>query len=316
MLTSGPGLPLLQDSFDILSSFRTLKNVNTNSISETREFNTETVLIPNVKRSLKALGKLLDALLLRNESSGSIIARSTSIHVADKFRELFLSLLRSTLPLVPRCTLLSEIMEELCFGILRPVIQGFHLTSARIFEPLSNNGKNKEIEVDVRPSMLRVIQQLLDCLYSLKEETREIREFLVLETAREISSLWGKKSASETVGTLNEGLQRLARKDSLWYHCAVINIALEDLPQRPIEDNDSTVLSEMAADLLYNLPRLFEEEDPVDVMAQGMILAIVEKAWLKGLYNCEREEEENANEENSERTEENSTIHEFSSSYL
>lgn len=277
------------------------------------EFNTETVLIPNVKRSLKALGKLLDALLFRN---GPTIFRSTSIHVADSFRELLLSLLRSTFPLAPRCAVLSDIMEELCLGILRPIIQGFHLTSTKIFESSTSDEKNKEAEVDTRPSMLRAIQQLLECLHSLKEETREIREFLVLETAREISCLWGKKSISETAGTLNEGLRRLARKDSLWYHCAIINLALEDLPQRPIEDNGSTTLAVMAADLLYDLPRLFEEEDPVDVMAEGMVLAVVEKAWLKGLCICDAEEEADTAEGISERTEENSTMHEFSSSYL
>lgn len=271
-------------------------------------------MIPNIKRSLKALSRLLEA-LLKDDSNGFIIARSAKLNVANRFRDLLLSLLRSTLPLAPRHTVLSHIMEELCIEILRPAIQGFHLTSVKIFRPTRGGVDDGYAEIDVRPSLLRVIQQLVECLQGLKEKTRELREFLVVETAKEIASLWKLKDIpKESDWSLEERLQRLARKDSLWYHCAVINLALEKLQDDSVEDNDPSVLSITAADLLYDLPRIFEHQLPVDTMAQGMILAIVEKAWLKGLCVCDWEGVDEERED--EMTQDHSTVYESLSSHI
>ncbi|GJJ13851.1 hypothetical protein Clacol_008108 [Clathrus columnatus] len=312
-LVAGPGLPRLQDSFDILSSFHTLKKASDKQDIGS-EFNTETVLIPNVKRSLRALSKLLEA-LLGKESDGSNIAKSAKINVAERLQELLVSLLRSTFSMAPRHKVLSDIMEELCIGIVRPVIQGFHLVSIEVSK-ISKNNKNSE--VDIRPGLLRMILRLLNCLHSMKEKTRELREFMVVETAREIESLWKRTGdMRDPAGILDDTRQRMARKDSLWYHCAIINIALDGLPEESTQENgkyhdrikNPSVLSVFAVDILYDLPRLFEQESPVDVMAQSMILAIVEKAWLGGLCVCEREGDDHE-------AKDHSTVHDSSESSL
>jgi len=79
-------------------------------------------------------------------------------------------------------------------------------------------------------------------------------------------------------------INQLSRKDSLWYHCSILHLVLDDLPKSLSNEKDLDVLSAVAVDTLAALPRLLENEKPVDEIAKGMVLAVVEKAWLNGLY--------------------------------
>jgi len=108
----------------------------------------------------------------------------------------------------------------------------------------------------------------------------------VLETALEISSLWNKViNATSSDYTSEDRVNKLARKDSLWYHCSILHLALDGLPSPRINETDGmTILTSMAFENLVDLPHQFDKQRPVDEVAKGMVLAVIEKAWLSGLY--------------------------------
>lgn len=232
------------------------------------------VLIPNLKRSLDALGNVLDELLA---GSRSLIPNSSRVEVADCLRNLLVSLLESSLPLGPRHSILPKVMKELTISVIRPIICGIEPLSIRIFRSAS-----KATKTDIRPNLLFMLKDLLDCLRRMKQRSRDIREFMILETAKEITRSW--KTCSSSKDGDDQLINKLSRKDSLWYHCSLLHLALEELPKALSNEEDRGVLSVVAVDTLAALPKLLEDQKPADEVAKGMVLAVVEKAWLNGLH--------------------------------
>jgi hypothetical protein len=277
----GPSLPALKDSLDILTSFRTIQQSDANCLGETAQ----AILILNIKRSLAALESLLTAVLAQGPS---VVPTSSRIDVAGCLCNLLLSLLNSTLPLGPQHSILPQILGELTMRIIRPTIRGFHTISVR---NLASSGlkerSRKSAGPDIRPDLLSIVGRLIDCLRALKERTRELREFIIFETVKEIEILW--TIATDTKPTTPEHtrkhrIEKLARKDSLWYHCSVLHIALDQLPPTTHESGTQSLLSSAAVQVLAGIIHRFDSQTPPDVVARGMMLAVVEKAWLSSLY--------------------------------
>jgi hypothetical protein len=274
---------VLKDSLDVITSLRILQQFDTNSVKSGTD---DKILIPNIKRSLVGLGKLLTAVLTRD---ASIVASSARVDVAGTLCNLLLSLFDSTLPLAPRHSILPHIMDELTMRIIRPIIKGFH--SISVYEFTSRLGKtSRRSAIDIRPDILSILKQLIECLRTLKARTRELREFIIFETVKEIEDLWSIDADMQPTTlalerTHEHRLRKLARKDALWYHCSVLHAALDQLPPSTTsEATDQSLFSSTAVQILAGLIHKFESQIPVDVVASGMMLAVLEKAWLSGLH--------------------------------
>lgn len=288
----GPSLPALKDSLDVLNSFYIIQQSELSDVKAAVAAEDNDVLIRNIKRSLVGLGNLLAA-VLNHESS--VVATSSRVDVTSCLCDLLVSLLNLTLPLSPRHTILPHILDELSLRIVRPIIRSFYSISAHEFTSglKEARGTSPTRMPDIRPDILSILKRLLTCLRTLKARTRELREFLIFETVKEIEELWtavekdGQQSTVTTT-TLAQArecrLRKLARKDSLWYHCSVLHVALDQLPSPSCDGNDRSLLSSVAVQVLAGLMRRFESQMPVDAVARGMMLAVVEKAWLSGFY--------------------------------
>ncbi|KAF8508479.1 hypothetical protein JB92DRAFT_2952842 [Gautieria morchelliformis] len=281
-LRSGPSLPALKDSLDILTSFRTIQQSDANCLGETAQ----AILILNIKRSLAALENLLTAVIARGPS---VVPISSRVDVASCLCNLLLSLLNSTLPLGPQHSILPQILGELTMRIIRPIIRGFHIISVHGFASIGlKESSRRSAPPDIRPDLLSIMRRLIDCLRALKERTRELREFIIFETVKEIESLWTIATDTESTTpehTRQRRVGKLARKDSLWYHCSVLHVALDLLPPATThESGTQSLLSSAAVQVLAGIIHHFDSQTPPDIVARGMMLAVVEKAWLSSLY--------------------------------
>ncbi|KIJ45231.1 hypothetical protein M422DRAFT_67367 [Sphaerobolus stellatus SS14] len=276
-IRSGRGLPTLKDATDILSAFQTLRQFDTTEEFEVLE---DDVLVTNINRSLVALGNLINDIVAHD---GSVVASASKADVADCLRNLLVSLLESTLPLAPRHSILPKVTNHLMSSIIRNIILGFHPLSQRIFISLSGSTA-KRTKTDIRPNLLRTLKDLLDCLRRIKERSRDIREFIILETAKEIARQWSIKPPPENQHSRHVLAERISCKDSLWYHCSVLHIALGNLSRPSSKEDNDGIVSSIAVDALAALPCLIEERKPADQLAKGMVLGVLEKAWLNGLH--------------------------------
>jgi len=273
---------VLKDSLDVLTSFRTIQISGTGPAESKTDH--ETILIPNIKRSLAALGKLITAVLARD---ASVMAASSRVDVISCLCNLLLGLLNSTLPLAPRHALLPHILGDLTICIVRPIIRGFHTLSVHELTSAVKEKTRKKTKLDVRPDLLNILRKLIECLRTLKARTRDLREFMVFEAAKEVEALWSSEGSKQPTDepSREERIEKLARKDSLWYQCSVLHAALDRFPPlKASEVGDESLLSSEAVRVLADLARHFERGIPVDEVAKGMVLGVVEKAWLSGLY--------------------------------
>lgn len=241
-------------------------------------------LISTIKRSLSGLGNLLTAVLSRD---APVVASSSRVDVANTLCNLLLSIFNSTLPIAPRHSILPHILDELTMRILRPIIKGFYTISVHEFRSGLQETNRKSVTIDIRPDILSIVKRLVECLRALKADTRELCEFITFETVKEIEDLWSvevDRQVTTLDRTREHRLRKLARKDSLWYHCSVLHLALDQLPPLTASDaSDQSLLSSTTVQVLAGLIHQFEGQIPVDVAARGMMLAVVEKAWLNGL---------------------------------
>ena len=284
----GPSLPALKDSLDVLTSLRILQHSNTGCVNSETD---EAILIPNIKRSIVALGNLIAAILSRN---ASVIMASSRVDVTSCLCNLLLALLQSTLPLRARHSILPHILGDLTMLIIRPIIQSFHSISVHELTSGLKEPGRKSAAPDIRPDLLSLVKRLIECLCTLKARTRQLREFVIFETVKEIESLWGiedSKKATTSERTREHRIGKLARKDSLWYHCSILHVALDQLPPSTASDTGDTLLSSAAVQVLAGLIKRFDSQIPVDIVARGMMLAVVEKAWLSDLHGLSTEGE-------------------------
>ena len=277
----GPSLPALKDSLDVLTSFRILQRSDSGCVDPETD---EVILIPNIKRSLVALGNLVTAVL---SQKSSVVATTSRVNVTSCLCNLLLTLLHSTLPLRPRHSILPHILGDLMIYIVRPIIRGFHSLSIQELTLGLKESSRKCAAPDIRPDLLSVVKQLIECLRNLKARTREVREFVIFETVKEVESLWSieKKQTIISEHTREHRIEKLARKDSLWYHCSLLHVALDQLPSTA---SDSS-LSSAGVQVLAGLIQRFESQTRMDVVARGMMLAVVEKAWLSDLHGSSTE---------------------------
>ncbi|KAF8584939.1 hypothetical protein K439DRAFT_1633060 [Ramaria rubella] len=109
---------------------------------------------------------------------------------------------------------------------------------------------------------------------------------MILEAANEIQTRWSVKIFPQSLDsekTRRYRIERLARKDSLWFQCFVLHVALEQLPSAIAGDNsDWSLLSSLAVQVLAGLVHHLDSHTSVDEVAKDMVLASVEKAWLMG----------------------------------
>lgn len=270
-----------------MTSFRIIKLSDANAVES--ETDSKTILVPNIKRSLTALGKLLSAVLARD---ASVVAASSRVDVVGCLCNLLLTLLNSTLPLAPRHTILPHISGDLTMCIVRPIIRAFHTLSIHELTFAIQEKARKTSDPDIRPDLLSILRRLIECIRVLKERTRDLRAFMVFETAKEVEALWISEGTqpADSRPSREQRLEKLARKDSLWFHCSVLHDALDRFPlARADATSDESFLSSQAVNVLADLVRHFERGKPVDEVAKGMVLAVIERAWLSGLYETPAE---------------------------
>lgn len=228
---------------------------------------------------------------------------------------------------------LNALLSVLTSQILRPLIISFYSLSWDFTSSMLQNNtapKAKEtsssLPVDIRSDVLAFIRRILAIItkkYLFKWKKQDLFDFIALEGAERIKSLWSHsyhlneidKDASLKKSNNSGGarvlhrfsritrLRRLARKDALWYYCAILQDVLASPPSSEIATIQGTgsllssnLILQKIIDILNGLFSICKEStcegagantvshEPKDMdnIERGMIIAVLENAWLHG----------------------------------
>jgi len=234
-------------SFHLLTHSRTSQNVRT-----TKKATPTTLLAAATSRALENLSALLRTLLLPR------LCSSASVEMLQAVATLLSYLLTTVLPLFisrlkGKCKAtaqdssiiiaVDEILGQLTTLIFIPLVRSFGLLSqsytANIFSSKHAADAGTAGTLDIRPDLccfLRRALSDLDLLGSiaaarLVHSLRGVRERVALETVREMEKSFPTQTqaTSDTPKTRisrirTDRIDKLARKDTLWYLCSVLHI--------------------------------------------------------------------------------------------
>ncbi|KAJ7226141.1 hypothetical protein GGX14DRAFT_132181 [Mycena pura] len=303
-----PGSDMLFSSFSAFQQVVSALQYSSEAAVTTAE---RSLLLSTTKRALCALANILHPILCSTEIT---VASQTA--TLQTLTNLVHHLASSALPLLLRkkntvSPLLNKLLDALLTSVFYPVLESLSALSNRYMNFLFPLKKSDTLPADVRPDVLHLFQCAFSPLVSIPSAFQaNLRSTLALAALREFENIFPPRRPAAATALPQTHLARvsaLARKDAIWYLCAVLHVlfapaedgstsgsapAGTEVFARRIVDAFSRIVARCrrcqegasvpgAADESgpNEAPRNVLDLEVIDEVGYGMILGVMERYW-------------------------------------
>ncbi|KAJ7593144.1 hypothetical protein C8J56DRAFT_856757 [Mycena floridula] len=241
----------------------------------------KTLLLSTTVRVIEAASKVLSTVL------DSQIPQKSQVDVLQTLSSLIHHVLATFLTLVKRKPKdaddcpdpLDIVVDVLTRSVLQPTILSFGPLSERLLTSIFRN-TSSNIPVDLRPTLLALFRNAFS---AINPRVAGLEECIAMEAIRELCKSYPGVDI-EWPDLSQARIHRMARKDTLWYLCAVLHILFGSevgggraagLVEKGILKAFSELISPFRRSITSE-----PEFQVLDEVEQGMILSVVEKYML------------------------------------